>query len=265
MNSFRPEVPVALLLGGFDPSGGAGILRDVAVVSGLGIHPMAIPIAETVQNGFECAEIVSPGLNPMKQLDALKIHLCGKWGVKLSMFHSCSLLCDVLPQIHRSKPSAAIWDTVIAPTYGVSLHSTTSIKEVIGLLANNNWVVSPNIPEARLLADLPHGDIETIAKKLTDIGMQSVWIRGGHGADETVQDLWYDSKGPEWLTPYDRLDGDPRGTGCTVTSAWLAFRLSGMEPISAAEAAIQYIRKAWDYLHMPGNVGRLAFPPRVPS
>jgi len=263
MNSFRPEVPVGLFLGGFDPSGGAGILRDVTVASGLGIHPMAIPVAETIQNGFECVEITPPSLNPAKQLNALKAHLCGKWGVKLSMFHNCPLLYDILPQIHRLEPSAAIWDTVIAPTNGVSLHNPASIKEVIGLLANNHWVVSPNIPEARLLADLPHGTMETVARKLIDIGIQSVWIRGGHGADETIQDLWYDNKGPKWLTPYDRLDGDPRGTGCTVTSAWLAFRLGGMEPIDAAEAAVQYIRKAWSYLHIPGNAGRPVFPPRV--
>ncbi|MDR2697955.1 MAG: bifunctional hydroxymethylpyrimidine kinase/phosphomethylpyrimidine kinase, partial [Holophagales bacterium] len=84
-----------------------------------------------------------------------------------------------------------------------------------------------------------------------------------HGNDKMVKDLWCDGNGPKWLTPYDRLDGDPRGTGCAATAAWLALRLSGMEPISAAEAAIQYIRSAWNYLHIPGGVGRLTFPPRV--
>ena len=263
MSRIRPEVPVALFMGGFDPSGGAGVLRDVSVASGLGIHPMAITMAETVQNGSECMEIVPPGLNPLKRLNALKTHLRGRWGVKLSMFHDCRLLYEVMPQIHRLEPCAAIWDPVIAPTQGVGLHSTTSIKEVIGLLAGNHWVASPNIPEARLLADMPKGQLESAAKKLMGIGLQCVWIRGGHGTGETVQDLWCDTNGLHWLTPYSRLDGDPRGTGCTVTSAWLAFRLNGMEPISAAEAAIQYIRKAWSCLHMPGNAGRLVFPPRV--
>ncbi|MDR0499246.1 MAG: bifunctional hydroxymethylpyrimidine kinase/phosphomethylpyrimidine kinase [Holophagales bacterium] len=263
MSGFRPELPVALFLGGLDPSGGAGILRDVIVASALGIHSMAIPIAETVQNGIECAEIAPPSVVPLKRLNSLKPHLCGKWGAKLSMFHNCSALHDVLPQIHNLEPSVAIWDPIMAPSNGVGLHNPESLKEVIDLLVNNNWIVSPNMSEARQLVDLPNASPEDAAKKLIDMGIQSVWIRSGHSNDKTVQDLWHDENGSNWLTPYDRLDGDPRGTGCTVTAAWLALCLGGMEPIKAAEAAVQHIRKAWNYLHMPGGIGGLTFPPRV--
>jgi len=263
MSASHREFPVALFLGGLDPSGGAGILRDVAVASGLGVHSMAIPTAETIQNGIECAEILPPSLVPTKRLDLLKPHLRGKWGVKLSMFHNCSLLRDVLPKIHHLAPLAAIWDPIIAPTNGVGLHDPKALKEIIALLANKNWIISPNIPEARLLADLPHALPENAAEKIMDMGIQNVWIRSGHADGKTLQDLWCDANGHKWLTPYDRLNGDPRGTGCTVTSAWLAFRLIGMEPINAAETAIQYIRKAWNYLHVPGGAGRLTFPPRV--
>jgi len=263
MSGSHTEFPVALFLGGLDPSGGAGILRDVAVASALGVHSMAIPTAETVQNGIECAEIISPSVVPMKRLDSLKHHLRGRWGVKLSMFHNCALLRDVMPQINHLTPTVAIWDPIVAPTNGVGLHKPKSLKEIIALLVNKNWIVSPNIPEARLLADLPHASPEDAAKKIMDMGIQSVWIRSGHGNDKRVQDLWCDANGHKWLTPYDRLHGNPRGTGCTVTTAWLALRLSGMEPINAAEAAIQYIRKAWNYLHVPGGVGRFTFPPIV--
>ena len=261
--SLISDVPIALFLGGFDPSGGAGILRDAVTVSGLGVHPMAIPMAETVQNGVECIDIAPPGLNPLARLYSLKPHLRGSWGVKLSMFYNCSLLRDLGPQIHQLGPSAAIWDPVIAPTNGAKLHNPASIKEALGLLSDGLWLASPNIPEARLLADIPDGPLETVAKKLVDLGMKCVWIRGGHGSGKTVQDLWCDNDGSKWLTPYKRLDGDPRGSGCTATSAWLAFRLNGMEPIRAAEAAVQYIRSAWNRLHTPGRAGRLTFPPRV--
>jgi len=263
LDSSRLNVPIALFLGGLDPSGGAGILRDAVTASGLGVHPMAIPVAETAQNGFECAEITPPSVNPLVRLNLLKPHLRGTWGLKLSMFYDCSLLQSLLPQIHQSGPQAAIWDPIIAPTNGVRLHSHASIKEALGLLSNDLWLASPNIPEARLLADFPERPLEDVAKKLMDLGMKYVWIRGGHCDGESIQDLWCDDDGPQWLTPHKRLDGSPRGTGCAVTSAWLALRLNGMSPMSAAEAAIQYIRRAWSNLHIPGKAGRPTFPPRV--
>jgi len=267
LDDFFSDVPVALLLGGFDPSGGAGLLRDAVVVSGLGVHPMAIPLAETAQNGFQCFEIAPPNANPIARLDSLEPHLRGNWGLKLSMFYDCALLKRLLPRINQYEPPVAVWDPVIAPTNGVGLHSHASIHEAFGLVsgisgnAKNIWLFSPNMPEARLLTGLPDGQLETVAKKLMDMGMGRVWIRGGHGSDETVQDLWCDSDGPVWLGPYKRLDGDPRGTGCTVTSAWLAFCLNGMEAKSAAKAAIQYIRSAWGHLHTPGKAGRPTFSP----
>jgi hydroxymethylpyrimidine/phosphomethylpyrimidine kinase len=114
-----------------------------------------------------------------------------------------------------------------------------------------------------MIADMPQEPIEAVAKKIFDMGFQSVWIRGGHSSGKTVQDLWCDKDGPKWLAPHPRLDGDPRGTGCTATAAWLAFRLTGMPPFDAAGAAVQYVRKAWGNLHMPGKAGRATFPPRA--
>lgn len=257
------NIPVALFLGGLDPSAGAGIFRDLTVASGLGVFSMAIPLAETIQNGFECKKIVRPSINPVERLKFLEPHLHGEWGVKLSMFHDCSLLQDVLPMIDMLTPSCAIWDPIFAPTHGTNLHEVSAFKKNIGLFSATHWVVSPNIIEARLLADLTDVPLEKVAEKIIDMGAPSVWVRGGHASGEKVQDLWCDKNGSTWLTPYDRLAGDPRGTGCTITAAWLAYRMCGMEPVSAIDAAIQYTRTAWKYLHTPGSAGRLTFPPKV--
>jgi len=259
-----PEVPVALFLGGLDPSSGAGVLRDAQVATDLGVYPMAVPLAETVQNGLECAEIAPPGFCPVRRLESLRLHLAKRWGAKLSMFHDLSLLEPVLKLIQDLKPAAAIWDPIAGPTCGAKLHDADTIKKALGLLQTGAWVVSPNIPEARALAKMPDGPLEAVAKKILGMGPQCVWIRCGHADGETVRDLWADGATLEWLAPHSRLDGDPRGTGCTATSAWLSYRLKGLEPASAAEAAIKYVRSAWNHLCHPGGAGRAAFPPRMP-
>ena len=63
--------PVVLCLGGMDPSGGAGLLRDALSLAELGCQPMAVSLAETLQNGLACLRIEAPGLDPVQRLEAL--------------------------------------------------------------------------------------------------------------------------------------------------------------------------------------------------
>jgi hydroxymethylpyrimidine/phosphomethylpyrimidine kinase len=246
-----------------DPSGGAGVLRDAAVAADLGAHPMAVPLAETVQGGAGCCAVLPPAVPPMERLAALAPHLRGAWGVKVSMFSGRGALREAAPWLRALGPAAAIWDPVMAPSVGPPLHGPETMHEAAGLLSGGGWVVSPNLPEARAIAGLPAAAPEDVAERLLGMGFLGVWLRGGHGGGEAVRDLWFDGGGPMWLEPRRRLPGDPRGTGCTATAAWLALRLGGAGAVQAAEGAIDYIRRAWAGLHLPGGAGRPTFPPRV--
>jgi hydroxymethylpyrimidine/phosphomethylpyrimidine kinase len=247
-----------------DPSGGAGVLRDTAVAADMGVHPMAVPLAETVQNGDACGAVLPPAVPPAERLASLMPHLRGRWGAKISMFCCLGALREVAPTLRALAPAAAIWDTVMAPSSGAPLHGPESMREAAGLLSGGGWVVSPNIPEARAIAGLPEAPLEDVAESLLGMGFLGVWLRGGHGGGEDVRDLWCDGGGPRWLGPRRRLPGCPRGTGCTATAAWLALRLRGAGPVEAAEGAVDYIREAWGGLHLPGGAGRPTFPPKVP-
>jgi hydroxymethylpyrimidine/phosphomethylpyrimidine kinase len=248
-------------MGGLDPSGGAGVLRDAVVAAGLGVHPMAVPLAETVQSGMGCEAILPPAVPPAARLASIAPHLRGAWGVKVSMFSGCGALREVAPMLRALGPAAAIWDPVAAPSSGVPLHGPESLREAAGLLSGGGWVASPNLGEARLMAGMPGAPLEDVAERLLRMGFLGAWIRTGHGVGGTVRDLWCDGGGPRWLAPRPRLAGDPRGTGCTATAAWLALRLKGAGPAEAAEGAVDYIRRAWAGLHSPGGAGRPTFPP----
>src|SRR5512145_1100085 len=89
----RSTFPVALCLGGVDPSCGAGLFRDALTLASLGVHPMAVSVAETIQSGLSCIHIGPPAVNPLERLDALRPHLRGIWGVKLGM---CALAMERL-------------------------------------------------------------------------------------------------------------------------------------------------------------------------
>jgi len=258
-----PAAPVALCLGGMDPSGGAGLLRDVMTVAALGVHPMAVATAETVQNGLGCLAIHPPH-DPRPALAALAPHLEGTWGVKLGL---CALdpgvLSELAAALEACGPLARIWDPVLAPTAGVGLHDGRALRAMAGiLLGAGPWVVAPNLPEAAALAGLPvtAGPAE-LAAPLLDMGAAAVWLKGGHGQGDLVEDFWITRDGAASLGAVPRLAGDRRGTGCALASAWLAFRLLGLDGPAAAATAATFLRNAWAGAVRPGGAGRPCFGP----
>ncbi|MDP1831343.1 MAG: bifunctional hydroxymethylpyrimidine kinase/phosphomethylpyrimidine kinase [Geothrix sp.] len=269
MDAHRPSTPpVALCLGGMDPSGGAGLLRDAITLAELGCQPMAVSLAETLQNGLGCSRIEPPTLDPVQRLESLAPHLAGRWGLKLSL---CALeatdfrrLCATLQHL---APPLRIWDPILAPSAGVGLHDGAGLRRMAAdLLPMGGWVVCPNRGEAAAFAGLPpqairDAPIAALATPWLEAGAGAVWLKGGHGEGDPVQDLWITREGVQPLDPAPRLTGERRGTGCLLSATWLGLGLQGMPAVEAARHAARRLRDRWDRAFAPGEVGRMMFGP----
>jgi len=259
-----PLIPVALCLGGVDPSAGAGVLRDALTLAALGVHPMVVSTAETLQNGDACQLIVPPGLNPARRLEVLQPHLRGLWGVKLGL---CALTVDELRELmaglRELDPPFCIWDPIQAPTSGVSLHDAAALRGMAQVvLPGGKWVVAPNRLEAAAFGDVPpDSDPSILARAFLECGARAVWLKGGHALGDGIEDFWIEGGDARSLGTHPRLTGERRGTGCTVASAWLAFRLRGLDDVAAAQDASAWLRAHWDNAFVPGGVGRPTFAP----
>jgi hydroxymethylpyrimidine/phosphomethylpyrimidine kinase len=258
---------VALCLGGLDPSAGAGLLRDVMTLAALGVQPMAVCTADTIQNGSSCLGIRPPA-DPLPALEALAPHLTGPdWGVKLGL---CALddrtFSALAARVAELAPPVRIWDPILAPTSGVGLHSGRRLRSMAEtLLAGGDWVVCPNLPEAAALAGTGlDAGCAALARPFLDLGAVAVWLKGGHGQGPEVEDFWITPGAVLSLGRSPRLPGDRRGTGCTLASAWLAWRLRGLPGPDAAAAAARFLRERWDPPVQPGGYGRPCFAPGAP-
>jgi len=272
MDATRPSTPpVALCLGGMDPSAGAGLLRDALALAELGCQPMVVSLAETLQNGLACARIEAPGLDPVQRLETLAPHLAGRWGVKLSL---CALaetdfrrLCATLRHL---APPVRIWDPILAPSAGVGLHDGGDLRRMgVDLLSMGGWIVSPNRGEAAAFAGLPPEAIRTAAPEVLaapwlEAGAHAVWLKGGHAGGDLVQDLWITREGIEALDAAPRLPGERRGTGCLLSAGWLGLRLQGREARAAARESARRLRDRWNQAFAPGGAGRPMFAPLPP-
>lgn len=263
--------PLALCLGGMDPSAGAGLLRDVQTLAELGCQPMAVSLAETLQNGLACTRIDPPSMDPVQRIETLAPHLVGRWGVKIGL---CALeagafrrLCATLSHLN---PPLRIWDPILAPSSGVGLHDGGDLRRMAeGLLPMGGWVVSPNRGEAAAFAGLPPDAIreaspEVLARPWLDAGAAAVWLKGGHASGDQVQDIWISRTGSQPLEAAPRLPGVRRGTGCLLSATWLGLRLLGLDDLSAARDAARRLRDRWPGAHAPGGIGRAMFTPLPP-
>jgi hydroxymethylpyrimidine/phosphomethylpyrimidine kinase len=236
-------------------------------LAALGVQPMAVCTAETVQNGGACSAILAPR-DPLPFLEALAPHLAGPgpWGVKLGL---CALddrsFRALAARIAALAPPVRIWDPILAPTAGVGLHDGARLRAMAGvLLGTGGWVVCPNLVEAAALAGPGNRTPAALARPFLDLGAEAVWLKGGHGQGPELEDFWITPGAEQSLGRFPRLPGDRRGTGCTLASAWLAWRLRGLPGPGAALAAARFLREHWEPEFRPGGFGRPCFAPEAP-
>jgi hydroxymethylpyrimidine/phosphomethylpyrimidine kinase len=224
---------------------------------------MAIPLAETVQNGLACTRILPPSVDPVIRLESLGPHLAGSWGVKVGL---CALELPVLRRLlgvlDQLNPTVRIWDPILAPSAGVGCHTPEELQTMAdAVLKSGHWIVCPNRGEAAALAGLPPERIreatpQELSQPLMDRGAKAVWLKGGHTGGATVQDLWITAQGIETMEAVPRLPGDRRGTGCFLSAAWLGLRLRGLDEVASARQSAHLLRARWERAASPGGLGR---------
>ena len=107
-------------------------------------------------------------------------------------------------------------------------------------------MVTPNIPEAEILADRKiesPADMEAAAKTISEQYHCAVLCKGGHDLNDANDLLWKDGAG-HWFKG-NRIDNpNTHGTGCTLSSAIASNLAKGMELEEAVRRAKEYISGA---------------------
>ncbi len=233
-----------LSIAGSDPSGGAGIQLDLKVFQALGAFGMAVPAAITVQNsrGVSGVEPVSPRMFS-KQLEAVLSDIRPD-AVKTGMLLDKRNVELTAAAIRKFKIRNLIIDPVVRASSGRALLQTDAIRSLLKNLFPLALIVTPNIPEAELLAGMSirsDSDMDYAAGKLLDRGPSSVLIKGGHGKGQAVDTLYGGKTVLSFST--GRIRGEFHGTGCALSSAIAVFIAQGLPVEKAVEKAKQAVDK----------------------
>jgi hydroxymethylpyrimidine/phosphomethylpyrimidine kinase len=229
-------IPVCLSIAGSDSGGGAGIQADLKAFARAGVHGTTAITAITAQNtvGVTGVEAVSPAMIVAQVravvedlgVDAVKIGMLGS----VASAEAVSAALDLLPV-----GTPVVVDPVMVAESGARLLDPDAQAALVELVVARATVVTPNLPEARVLAGDDALDGEALARAVRALGPEAVVVTGGH-RDEAV-DVLFDGEQVVEIAGERYADGAAHGSGCTH-SATLAARLAlGDDLLAAAREA----------------------------
>ncbi|PCC97616.1 hydroxymethylpyrimidine/phosphomethylpyrimidine kinase [Halopseudomonas pelagia] len=252
MKTLLPFRPVVLCLSGHDPSGGAGMQADIEALIAQGCHAAPTITALTVQNTVDVSDFrVLDREWVMAQANAV-LNDMPVSAVKLGMLGNLAMVDTVVELMQQHPALPLVCDPVLRAGGGGSLGKDEvgfALREKLLPLA---LIATPNLPEARILAELPEGTADECAAKLLPY-CRNLLITGGHGEEREIHNRLYCRDGGEHTFICQRLPGNYHGSGCTLASA-LAGRLAlGEELVSAVKSALDYTWRTLRDAEQPGH------------
>ena len=216
--------PRALSIAGSDSGGGAGIQADLKAFARAGVHGMTAITAITVQNTVEVRDVHHvPGPVIVGQVGAVAEDI-GVDAVKVGMLGTAETIAAVDEALDLLPGVPVVLDPVMVAESGARLLDDAAQAALVELLLPRATVVTPNIPEARVLAGRPEeDDPEQLAVLVHLLGADAVVVTGGHA--ESAADLFFDGDDVERIEGERHPNGAAHGSGCTH-SATLAAHLA---------------------------------------
>ncbi|TPX37189.1 hypothetical protein SmJEL517_g01078 [Synchytrium microbalum] len=255
----------SLTIAGSDSGGGAGIQADLKTFTALGVYGTSALTAITAQN-----TLAVQGIHPMpaefvaQQLESVLSDI-GTDSAKTGMLFNTEIIQTVASAIRKHNIVNLVIDPVMISTSGSRLLAPDAIESLKKDLLPLAMILTPNIPEAELLASSSTpitsvADMRRVATELYAMGSKHVLIKGGHlpfdeqvggaidqsctTAVKFVVDVFYDGADFHEFRREFIDTKNTHGTGCTLSSAIAAGLAKNMTVMAAVQTALEYVNRA---------------------
>ena len=236
----------ALTIAGSDSSGGAGIQADIKTMTMNGVFAMSAITALTAQNTTGVTGILNATPDFLeKELDAIFTDIFPD-AVKIGMVSSAELITVIAEKLKAYGAKHVVVDPVMVATSGAKLLEDDAIDTLKEKLLPLAEVLTPNIPEAEILAGMKiesPTDMETAARTISETYGCAVLCKGGHDLNDANDLLWKDGAG-RWFKGRRIANPNTHGTGCTLSSAIASNLAKGYGLDESVEKAKAYISGA---------------------
>ena len=236
-------IPKALTIAGSDSGGGAGIQADLKTCSAFRVFGMSVVTAVTAQNSVGVQGVLNlPPAFVAQQLRSVLTDL-GADAAKCGMLSTAPIIEAVADVLREHPVDKLVVDPVMVAKSGDALLRSDARDALIQRILPLALVVTPNLPEAEVLADMrveARPEMEEAARRIHALGPRYVLVKGGHLKGEALDLLWNGREFTTFVVP--RVDStNTHGTGCTLSAAITAG-------LSRSQAVGDAIREAKAYV-----------------
>jgi hydroxymethylpyrimidine/phosphomethylpyrimidine kinase len=237
----------ALTIAGSDSGGGAGIQADLKTFAAHRVYGTSAITAVTAQNtlGVSTWQALPSDL-VSAQIEAV-VGDIGADAVKIGMLANAAIVEAVAAAIHDIDPPHVVLDPVMIAKGGDRLLEEEAVHALRAELLHRVHLVTPNIPEAEVLAEVSIRSLDDMRKagrRILQLGPRVVVVKGGHmdGAESIdvvcTREVTFELTGPRIETR------NTHGTGCTLSSAIAANLALGLSDREALTRAREYLEGA---------------------
>ena len=235
-----------LSIAGSDCSGGAGIQADLKTFSAHGVFGMSVIVSVVAENTSRVIDIqdITPDMIE-KQIDAVFEDIEVD-AVKIGMLSTPECMKAVAKKLLQYKPQNVVIDPVMYAKNGCPLMNPTAVSTLIDTVIPLADVLTPNIPEAEVLAEMEiftEEDMIAAARKISEAYGCAVLCKGGHQKND-ANDLLYQNGTFRWFRGRRIENPNTHGTGCTLSSAIASNLAKGFSMEESVENAKNYISGA---------------------
>src|ERR671932_571007 len=147
--------PRAMTIAGSDSGGGAGIQADLKTFQALGVYGTSTLTAITAQNTLGVRAVHEiPVQVVAAQIDAVADDI-GLDAAKTGMLSSAEIIATVADRVRQWRIERLVVDPVMVAKSGDRLLREDAVQALVQHLLPLALVVTPNLPEAEVLAEMP--------------------------------------------------------------------------------------------------------------
>lgn len=248
MIEYKYKYPSVLTIAGFDGSGGAGIQADIKTISALGCFATSVLTALPIQNTTGVKSIHTIPCSVVEQQLYAILDDIFPDAIKIGMVHSCELVETIVGVLLQYPKVSIVLDPVMVATSGHKLIEDKTIGTIVEQLFPLADVITPNLDEAAILAQMPIHSVEDMylaGEKIKSLGCNSLLLKGGHLKSEQLTSLFFSSgQGVVEFHSEKYNTNNTHGSGCTLSSAIASYIAQGKSLKEAVALAHIYVQQA---------------------
>ena len=235
---------VALSIAGSDSGAGAGIQADLKTFSALGVYGCTAVTAITAQNTQKVSSIFElPEYIIRKQIQSIMSDIPPD-AIKIGMVHTKEIIQSIHTSLKRTKVPIVL-DPVFAAGTGSKLILDDAFESFVSKLVPIATLITPNLMEAGRLSGIlikSEADAIDAARKIKELGVKNVIIKGGHSSISKVTDILFDNSGSIYKLFNTRIAiKESHGSGCNFSACITALLAKDFTLIDACKIANHYV------------------------